>query len=470
MKYLLMVSIVISVVVLFGTGTANGLWTQRSESDLLENSQTIFVGNITGVKVITLEKLLTYGTEENGVTKTVVENYTLNVDQYVVDVEEFLKNPQTFDSITVRQPIIQAGPGYLGTIGGFKIGDRVLFYLDKIDGENTYSPESFLIPKPCVGKDTLTQARPEFGGDFTITQNGVKVGYDSIIANKPVLFTYEKDMRTLDGKSFDLMIEISKNNGKNIAVVLSKEIQTGSKPCEWTASAQWGFTPTEGSYNMDINIRENGTITDQSHTRFSVTDNMNNKQLSPLEQFKSGVPIEQIQCKQGLMLVKKHDNSLACIKSSSLSELNFRRVADCVWNCSIPIPVKHIHEDKTTEPTMVIDGKSFYYYTINETLNSARGEGKKISFHNVMFTLFPKPVVMNLGGFCGSGSFRTSILFSDETHESLSINIPEPECMDKFTKVDLTKLTNHTNPQAGLTFYDGKMILLVYVQNQSNMR
>jgi hypothetical protein len=192
-------------------------------------------------------------------------------------------------------------------------------------------------------------------------------------------------------------------------------------------------------------------------------------EISPLQQFNSGTPIEQIQCKQGLMLVKKHDDRPACIKASSLDELNFRGVVDCVWNCSIPIPVKHIHKDKTADPAMTIDGKSFYYYTINETLNSAQGEGKKIHFHDVTFTLFPRPKAMNLGGFCGSGSLGISVLFSDGAREKLSINIPETECMDKFTKDDLTKLTNHTNPQAGLTFIDGKMRLLIYAQNQSDM-
>lgn len=322
MKYFLMASITISLVVLFGTSTANGLWIPRSEQDLLENSQTIFVGNITGVKVITLEKSLTYGTEENGVPRTVVENYTLNVDQYAVDVEEFLKNPQNFDSATVRQPAIPAGPGYLGTIGGFKIGDRVLFYLDKIDGKNTYSPESFLIPKPCMGKDVITQARLEFGGDFIITQNDVKVDYDSIAVNKPVLFTYDKDMRTLSGKSFDLMVEISKNNGKNTTAILSREIHTGSKLCEWMASAQWGFTPTEGSYNMDVATRENGTITEQSHISFSVKTDANNKQLSPTQQFQKSHDMSAIQCENNYKLVIKSSNgNPACVRSETKAKL-----------------------------------------------------------------------------------------------------------------------------------------------------
>ncbi|MEM2160927.1 MAG: hypothetical protein QXN55_08245 [Candidatus Nitrosotenuis sp.] len=88
--------------------------------------------------------------------------------------------------------------------------------------------------------------------------------------------------------------------------------------------------------------------------------------LSPLKQFKSGIPIEQIQCKQGLMLVKKYDNTPACIMLSSLSELNFRKVVDCVWNCTIPIPANRIDKDKTiigSAPTQWHTGKILWLNT-----------------------------------------------------------------------------------------------------------
>lgn len=323
MKYFLMISIAISLVVLFGASTANGLWIARSSQDLLENSQTIFVGNITGVKIITLEKSLTYGTEENEVPKTVVENYTLNVDQYTVNVEEFLKGPQNFDGVTVRQPIIPTGPGYLGTIDGYKIGDRVLFYLDKIDGENTYSPESFLIPKPCMGKDVLEQKRPEFGGDFIMTQNGAEISYDNITANKPIHFLYEKDMGTLSGKNFDVSVEISRNEKNHAKAVFSKEIHSESRPCEWIATAEWEFTPQLGAYNIDINTKHDDGNIEHSSTLFSIKpDILSSNYISPLQQFKSGIQIERIQCNEGLLVaIKPSNNSPACVKESTLEKL-----------------------------------------------------------------------------------------------------------------------------------------------------
>lgn len=39
---------------------------------------------------------------------------------------------------------------------------------------------------------------------------------------------------------------------------------------------------------------------------------------APLKQFKSGIPIDQIQCKENLERIQKHDDTPACVKSSSM--------------------------------------------------------------------------------------------------------------------------------------------------------
>lgn len=43
--------------------------------------------------------------------------------------------------------------------------------------------------------------------------------------------------------------------------------------------------------------------------------------LSPLKQFKSGIPIDEIQCKEFLILVTKNDGSPACVKSETKAKL-----------------------------------------------------------------------------------------------------------------------------------------------------
>lgn len=319
---ILIMGFVIGLLVLFGVNSVYGLWIPRSAQELLEQSQTIFVGNITGINAVQVEKSTTYGTEENGIPKTIVENYTLTLEDYDVRIAEFLKNPQDFSIITVREPTVSAA-GYESTIGGFQIGDRVLFYVESLNGTNTYLPESFKIPTFCKGQDVLTQTRLEFGGEFFTIQNGIKVDYGNFTADKPVLFVYNKDVRTLSGQSFDVIVEISKNDGKHAKAVFSKEIHAASKPCEWIAHAEWEFTPKEGDYNMDINIKENGTITDQSHTGFSIkSDLVTYDPISPLKQFKSGIKVNEIQCTADLQLVVKSSNgSPACVTPETKQKL-----------------------------------------------------------------------------------------------------------------------------------------------------
>ena len=43
--------------------------------------------------------------------------------------------------------------------------------------------------------------------------------------------------------------------------------------------------------------------------------------LSPLKQFKNGTPSEQVQCKEGLHRIIKHDNTPACVKTSTMEKI-----------------------------------------------------------------------------------------------------------------------------------------------------
>jgi len=124
---------------------AYGLWVSQSPEELLEQSETVFVGTVISVNVLEFERSNTYNVEENGVSRTIVENYTQTLDKYTVDIEEFLKNPQTSNTITMLEATVGGVHGRNVSIGGFELGDRVLFYVPKIDGINQYSPESQII-------------------------------------------------------------------------------------------------------------------------------------------------------------------------------------------------------------------------------------------------------------------------------------------------------------------------------------
>ncbi|GEM_PF-2024691 len=326
---ILAVFLVFAGLMLSYDNTAYGIWVRQSPQELLNDSTTIFVGNITSVNVLQFEKETSDIIEENGIEKNVVKNYTLSLDEYNVNIEEFLKNPQIANKITVRQPITSLYPGMLGGLDEFHAGDRVLFYIKNLDGNNTYSPESFIIPKSCVATNVLTQNRLVARGESFEIQNGIKVDRN-FTANESIQFVDNEDVGTLSGKSLDTMVQITKNTGSNAEVVFSKEIPSEAKPCEWIASAEWEFTPQEGEYRMYVTMAEDNKTYAQYSSKFSVkSDVATPDYVSPLKQFQSGVALKDIMCAPDFQLViKAKSRSPACVKPDDVSKLVERGWAD----------------------------------------------------------------------------------------------------------------------------------------------
>jgi hypothetical protein len=249
----------------------------------MEQSKTIFVGNVTAVTPVDVQ----YPSQwtRNGTMKQSVDPETMTLDEYTVHIEEFLKNPQNYSTIKLRQATVSGVPTGPAKIGGFEVGDRVLFYLPKYENQThfpmQYLPESFKIPQFCDGQDLLTQKRIEGSNSFTVIQNGIEVDYGNFTANKPIKFLIGKDMNTLFGKNFDVMVGISKVTDKGIRPLFSQTIHAGLKPCQWTTSAEWEFTPTEeGQYTMDILTKEGTDIGGMSHTVFSVKSDWESTNVS----------------------------------------------------------------------------------------------------------------------------------------------------------------------------------------------
>lgn len=269
MKFFLVCLTVFGILCILVTNQAYAMWEPLSPQELVEQSKTILVGTITSITPADV----TYQSQisQNGTIKDKVGPEHMTLEKYTVHVEQFLKNPQSSDTITVLQATVGGVPGGPAMIGGFKIGDRVLFYIPKDEKQTKfpmqYLPESFLIPKSCDAKNILTRPRLEYGADFRMTQDGIKVDDNNMTAGTPISFFYERDTRTLFGKALDLNIRISKltDHFERDDVVFQKDIHMESKPCEWSTSAKWEFTPEQGDYHMFIGITlDNSTETADS--------------------------------------------------------------------------------------------------------------------------------------------------------------------------------------------------------------
>jgi hypothetical protein len=256
--------------------------------DILNYSDTIFTGNITSANILNVTSFYTIGNITS--SHTFLEgtqyttgppykkiNYTLNLEQYTVNVDEFLKNPQSSHTIIVREPIIDP-TWHSNPLGPrFNVGDHVLFYVKKIDGDNIYSQMSVEIPNTCDAKDILSQDHWT-RSIFTMTQNGIQVDYNKSVqninhftANQPIQFSYG-ERANATGKDFIVKDEIfdEKTNG----LVSSNEFYGSYKKCEEMESAQWELSLKKGDYYSNISVKNgDNTFMGRYSVGFSVGQN-----------------------------------------------------------------------------------------------------------------------------------------------------------------------------------------------------
>src|SRR5438105_1123126 len=129
------------------------------------------------------------------------------------------------------------------------------------------------------------------------------------------------------------------------------------------------------------------------------------------------------------------------------------------WSQLPAVPV--FEEPGNIAGIVTINNQTYYFTTLNDTMTTYHQNPLQMSFHDVVFTFFPSPPYM---GSCGGFNLGADARFSDGIHELLRITVLDMACGQNYTNTDLS---NHTNPQAGLTVHDGKIRLLVSTENKS---
>ena len=112
---------------------------------------------------------------------------------------------------------------------------------------------------------------------------------------------------------------------------------------------------------------------------------------------------------------------------------------------------------------MTVENGTYYFDALNDTITAYHQEPVQISFHDVVFTLFPHPFSVGPVGSCGGTGFGADTKFPDGIHELLGIFVQGMPCLGNSTP---TNLSIHASGQAGLIFYDGKIRLLVSTENK----
>ena len=245
---------------------------------------------------------------------------------YQVKVETYFKNQQTSDSITVTGHMPDPKVGYTQ----FEVGDKAIFYIDKIQGINTISPYStkagnecdihaFLGPAPIQGEPIVRNPGVPLA---LLDENGSMVG--SSLTNHPVFLTYDIGNNYPFSKNFTIEAFVEDQNDTSITFYKKQVLELGA--CESTGDAlKWSFVPTKsGTYSLNVNIDGQFRL----GYGFRVTDvnpasNQNSQVVSsPLKQFKSGGNALDVKCSTNYVLViKAEDGSPACVKRNDTVNL-----------------------------------------------------------------------------------------------------------------------------------------------------
>lgn len=181
---------------------------------------------------------------------------------------------------------------------------------------------------------------------------------------------------------------------------------------------------------------------------------------SPLQQFKSGISSREVKCNDGLQLViKVGEGSPACVKPDTAQILVERGWAEEI------VPTNSLLNLANDTGTVTMDNRTYYFETPRYS-QDAYTNSPQIVFHGVTFTLFPSgfrgglPIPCNMQGT--TQYYWADANFTDAVHELLHMQVDSPPC---DTNPIPSMFSNHTNPQAGLAFYDNKMKLLVSTDN-----
>ena len=402
---------------------------------------------------------------------------------YQIKVDTYFKNPQNSDSITAadHKPD-NPRAGY----PQFEVGDKAIFYIRNIEGINTIYPNSQKAGNACDIHSFLgTSPFPEGEAITMPASNPRLVDADgnaivgSVSTNQKIMIYYDEIWNNYPEERIIPVKESIVDS--NSQTVFNKTQNFDMLACDGPSTASINFVPTQsGNYVAAIVI--------DNKTRLSMNFEVKNDSgittqkpiLSPLKQFKSGVNPYSVNCRQDFLLViKSEDNSPACVKPQTAQKLVERG-----WGWAMqtmdslkPLQSKRITGLENDTGIVTLGNQTYYFETPNYT-DTAYYNPVRISFHDVVFTLFPSGFRGGLptdtgcegtitGILSGSGSYYwTDAKFPDGIHELLHIFA--------YSKLSCpvhsipTYFSTHTNPQAGLTFYDGKMKLLVSTDNQTS--
>ena len=204
-------------------------------------------------------------------------------DYYQIKVQTYFKNPQTSDSITVAGHKPEEGHV---TYPQFEIGDKAVFYINKLDGVNTISPysqiagdacdiHSFLGPAPLPGEKPIIM--PASGLRLVDADGNAIVG--SVSTNHEVVIRYD-DIWNNYPESRVIPVETSIVDS-NAQTVFYKKQNFDVQACDGPRTITSSFAPTQsGNYIATIVVDNKTTLSSSFDVKNDSSSHLNVTQAS----------------------------------------------------------------------------------------------------------------------------------------------------------------------------------------------
>jgi hypothetical protein len=136
------------------------LWKYALNYDIKMIEKTFFLG----ILIVMVFSVITFGNSDSfgillemtileqyqkneiiliGSVESLIENPSKGVTEYEINVEKFMKNPQSSSTLFVMGTGAQSSEIHLSIEQIFNVGDRVFLFLNESDGQYQISPYSF---------------------------------------------------------------------------------------------------------------------------------------------------------------------------------------------------------------------------------------------------------------------------------------------------------------------------------------
>jgi plastocyanin len=262
---------------------------------------------------------------------------------YQVQVKAYFKNPQTSDSITVagHKPDNKTG---IMSYPQFDVGDKAIFYINKLDGINTISPYSQIAGEACDVRSFVEPyalpSPPTLGGvaqaTIYIEDANENMPYIPLVNHTIILRDENVWNNSPESRIFPVTLTIqNEDTGQQVFnQTQNLEIQACSGP----ETVKWNFVPTQiANYVASVSGNKN-----EISTIFqAIYDSTKSPILSPLKQFKSGVAANNVICRPDMqLLIQNQENFPICVKLDTVPILLYRD-----W--SYPTNCKYVHDPFT---------------------------------------------------------------------------------------------------------------------------